>query len=101
MRHNGRGFPAQQGGGTNHLHTKTPWHQHPFPFPRKAPAGAQHAREGGARQRGGFHHLQDIRHRTMQSQWQRQKQCQIHSLLTIVWPQLAQHSLPQARFHQV
>lgn len=63
------------------------------PFPGRLPPGARHARHGGrARQRGGFHHLQDIRHRMMQSQWQRQKQCQIHSLLTIVWQQPPQRT---------
>lgn len=41
---------------------------------------------------GDLFHLQDILHRTMQSQWQRQKQCQIHSLLTIVWQQPPQRT---------
>lgn len=53
-----------------------------------------HAKDGACKAAGRFHHLQDIRHRMMQSQWQRQKQCQIHSLLTIVWQQPPQHTPP-------
>lgn len=64
----------------------------PSPFPGWLPLEHGMQGMGHARQRGGFHHLQDIRHRMMQSQWQRQKQCQIHSLLTIVWQQPPQRT---------
>lgn len=64
----------------------------PSPFPGRLPLEQGMQGTGRARQRGGFHHLQDIRHRMMQSQWQRQKQCQIHSLLTIVWQQPPQRT---------
>lgn len=71
---------------------KRPGASIPSPFPGELPQEHGMQGTGRARQRGGFHHLQDIRHRMMQSQWQRQKQCQIHSLLTIVWPQPPQRA---------
>lgn len=71
---------------------KRPGASIPSPFPGGLPQEHGMQGTGRARQRGGFHHLQDIRHRMMQSQWQRQKQCQIHSLLTIVWPQPPQRT---------
>lgn len=88
-------FPAQLDGGKKHFHAKPPRHKHPFPLSPDGSCrehGMQGTGGGCARQQGGFHHLQDIRHRMMQSQWQRQKQCQIHSLLTIVWQQPPQRT---------
>lgn len=73
--------PAQQCGWDISMQRPSPCKtEHPFPIP---PSRGSPARRAA----GSFHHLQDIRHRTMQSQWQRQKQCQIHSLLTIARPQ--------------
>lgn len=67
------------------------------PFPARLPPahGMQWPRR--ARPRGAPCHLQDILHRTTQSQWQRQKQCQIHSLLTI----LRQHAPQRAPLRAV
>lgn len=72
---------------------KYPGTSTPSPFPGQLLLEPSMQGTGCTKQQGGFHHLQDIRHRMMQSQWQRQKQCQIHSLLTIVWQQPPQHTL--------
>lgn len=90
MSYNWKQFPSTTGWWHRTFPCKKkPWCKHPFPL-----SGTENGMQGTghARQRGGFHHLQDIRHRMMQSQWQRQKQCQIHSLLTIVWQQPPQRT---------
>lgn len=69
--------------------------RYPPPFPPQPPTAGAEGGTLGSRKEGGARHLQFTLQSTVQSQWQKQKQWKVHSLLTITGRPLG--AVPEAR----